>query len=447
MDWHELRPLQALVAKRFFEKRFLLLMLPRQEGKTELAVRLIKSCLDSSLTSGQVRQATFIAKDKESAKRASKEKFLRLFDQKIYTVNTKGAIIKAMPATGCFIQSCDVEPDRMRGGSYHLFAWTEVAFAKFQLGMSHEYVIQAIVRPTTRSTHGYGFMESTPNGMNGWHTIWHMADEIGFSQLVVSFTNMLEMGLVTRDYYDKTKAEMHPDIFRQEMECEFVSFSGAVYPEFTDDHIISIDFPEPWQKVLIGIDWGFKDATCILAAFVKDKIFYIFDEIYVREKTLDEIWELLRHRSVTSWQRECREIGQPIGNLIGVADHEPDRNEELNRRGIPCSPAEKTNVLGNRLEIKEALMKGKIKVDPRCQMLIKDWRSATWNPKKTNEIDERICTWGHYDAEAAARYLFRGLKSVEEVEPERNPHEGNHDLSAMAYNLNKRRKSDAYDGW
>jgi hypothetical protein len=92
-------------------------------------------------------------------------------------------------------------------------------------------------------------------------------------------------------------------------------------------------------------------------------------------------------------------------------------------------------------------MKGKIKVDPRCQMLIKDWRSATWNPKKTNEIDERICTWGHYDAEAAARYLFRGLKSVEEVEPERNPHQGNHDLSAMAYNLNKRRKQDANDGW
>lgn len=71
MDWQQLRPLQALVARRFFEKRFLMLMLPRQEGKTELAVRLIKSCMDSGLT--ETRQTTFISKDKESAKRQARE--------------------------------------------------------------------------------------------------------------------------------------------------------------------------------------------------------------------------------------------------------------------------------------------------------------------------------------------------------------------------------------
>ena len=445
MDWASLRPLQALVARRFFEKRFLMLMLPRQEGKTELAVRLIRSCMDAGLK--ETRQTTFISKDKESAKRQAREKFLRIFDPKQFIVNTKGATLRQNPSTTCFIQSCDVEPDRMRGGSFHLFAWTEVAFAKFQLGMSHEYVIQAIVRPTTRATHGYGFMESTPNGMNGWHTIWEMAEEIGFTRLCVSFTNMLEMGLVSLKEYEEVKAQMHPDIFRQEMECEFVSFSGAMYPEFLEQYVEDCPWPEAWQHVLIGIDWGFKDATCILAAYVKDGIFYIFDEIYEKEKTLDEIWLILRARAVTYWTRVMYEGAKQFEKLSGVADHEPDRNEELNRRGIPTSPAEKSDVLGNRLEIKEALFKGKIRVSPRCKFLIKDWRSASWDPKKTNELDEKICNWGHYDAEAAARYLFRGLKTIEAREPEVNPHAGLHDLSAMAYELNQRRKHDAIDSW
>jgi len=129
--------------------------------------------------------------------------------------------------------------------------------------------------------------------------------------------------------------------------------------------------------------------------------------------------------------------------MVAVADHDPARNEELNRRGIPTAPAEKSDVLGNRLEVKELLWAKKIRVHPRCQYLVKDWRSASWDPKKTNEIDEKICTWGHYDAEAAARYLIRELKKVERAEPKKNPHEGGDPLSYMAHQMMEKRRMEA----
>lgn len=420
----DLRPLQAMAASMFFQKRRLLLSLPRQfGGKTELGVRLTHDFL---MQSG--KQSIFLAKDKKSAKRAVREKHVRIFDPEVFKVNTELVQHRANPGSVCFVESVDKDPDRIRGGTFGLVHWSEVAFSKIEHGHSIIDVFDKVVQPALRLADGYVLMESTNNGFNGWHELWNRAEEFKFARLLISFSSMVEMGMVPRHIYDDIKATTHPDVFRQEYECEWVTFEGKIYNEFNANNHIKHDmpFPEDWQTVVCGIDWGYNDATCFLFAYVKDGKVNIFDEIYEKEKTLDDIWNIFTQHKGVLWN---------CGNFAAAADHDKARNEELNRRGIPCAPAKKADTLGNRLQVKEKFYKDEIYIHPRCKMLIKDLGAATWDAKKTNDIDEKQCTWGHFDAEAALRYLIRELSEFEEEEPEFNPHEMGDNLSNTAWKL------------
>jgi hypothetical protein len=431
LDFSSLNPVQCVAASLFFKHKHLMLILPRQIGKTELGVRLLNSCMDSTMAT---RKTTFMAKSLDAAKRASREKFMRVFPAARFRVNTENVISKKNEASICYIQSVDREPDRIRGGSFHCVHWSEVAFSKFDKGVTTQYVLDAVIRPTMRATHGYSILESTTNGKNDWYYLWEDANNLGYKRLRISLGMMVDLGLFSRAEYDEIKRTTHPDIFRQEYECEWVSFSGAVFPEFREaEHIQPVLPPEDWQRIILGIDWGFKDATAILFAYVKDGITYVFDEIYEREKTLEDINRIL-------WDRIRQWRTQEPWKIAAVADHEPARNEELCRRGIPCAPADKADFLGSVLEVKEHIFKGKVVISPRCTDLKRDLLAAQWHPKKTNELDEGVCSWGHYDALSAFRYLLRECKTVESVEPVKNPVIDD-PLSAMAWEERRRNAS------
>ena len=413
-----------------------MLSLPRQfGGKTELGVRLTASLLSAP----NAKQAIFLAKDKKSAKRAVREKHMRLFDKNIFNVNTESVSLKSNPAACCFIESVDKDPDRIRGGTYGLVHWSEVAFSKIEHGNTIQDVFDKVVAPTLVTTDGYCLLESTNNSYNGWKDIWDSAEDIGFSRLLISLGDMVEYGLVPREVYDKIKRTTQPDVFRQEYECEWVTFAGKIYNEFDLNKHVSADipYPESWQQVVCGIDWGFNDATCFLFAYVKDGKIFIFDEIYEREKTLEDIITIFHQHKGPIWNSD---------SFAAVADHDKARNEELNRRGIPCGPARKVDTLGSRLQGKEKFFKNEIFIHPRCKYLIKDLTIAIWDAKKLNDIDYSQCNYGHMDAESAFRYLIRELSEFEGEKPDENPHVGLDDISAAAWQMNRQRKASLLIG-
>ncbi len=430
-----LRPLQSMAASQLLQHRRLLLSLPRQfGGKTELGVRLTHDLL----LSPNPMQAIFLAKDKKSAKRAVREKHFRIFEKELFTVNTEVVYPKNRKDMACFIESVDKDPDRIRGGTYGFVHWSEVAFSKIEHGFTIRDVFDKVVKPTIELRDGYALLESTENGFGGWQELWDSAADYGFKTLRVSFAQMAEMGLVSRETYDRIKATTHPDVFRQEYECERISFQGKVYNEFDLNKHVNADipWPESWQTVVAGIDWGFRDATAILFAYIKDGKTYVFDEIYEKGKTLEEIMTIMTQHKGQMWK---------CGNFAAVSDHDPAKLAELNRRGFPCTNADKSDTLGNRLQVKEKFFKDEIYIHPRCKMAIKDLSSVIWDAKKLNEIDYSQCTWGHWDAESAMRYLIRGLSSFEEEKPIENPHLGVDDASAAVWQMNQRRRID--NGW
>jgi hypothetical protein len=407
LDLSTLRPLQAMAAAILFKRRRLLLCLPRQKGgKTELGVRCIHDITSRPFTTSSL----FLAKSRPAAKKATREKFMRIFDTKIFCVNTETVYLKAFPTSCCFIESVDKDPDRLRGGTYSFIHWSEVAFSRLEGGETIQGVFDKVIQPTLSETRGYVLLESTNNGKNGWYDLWEKAEEYGFSRLKVSLSDMVYLGLVTREDYESIRATTHPDVFKQEYECEWITFAGRVYPEFLGVHIQECPPPEDWQTVISGIDWGYDpSATCALYGYKKADTVYIFHEHYaLRERAAD-----------TAEAIDLTRVSYAIQTLAAVGDHEEDRIEELNRRGIQCGKARKADVMGVRMQIKEMFWANRLVIHPRCANLIKDLQAATWHPKKEGELDDTQCTWGHFDAEAALRYLIRELSEITDNEPDK----------------------------
>lgn len=409
MEFHRLLPLQALGARLLFEKRKILVVWPRQEGKTQLGVELNNACLGDASTGP--RNTLFLAKNKSSAQKAARQKFNTIFDPKLFKVNTTTIISRTNPLAIGYIDSVDKDPDRIRGGSYHLVHWTEMAFSRFEHGVTCSDVYDKVVAPAIRKVNGFFFGETTLNGMNSFRTFWDNAENYGITKVIVSLSQLLQMGLVSEQYYNQTKKETHPDVFRQEYECEWVTFAGRMYHEFADRHVHPID-PPRYASVICGLDWGYEDATCVLFAYVREGHVYIFDEVYGTHWTLEMAKRFI--------DEKMQDYG--LENIVVFADHNKQQNAELAKRGIQVEMAEKQDVLGNRMQVKELLWQDRIHISPKCRFLIKDLGAATWHPVRTNEIDESQCSWGHFDAESALRYLvraaleFESVDKVEEVE-------------------------------
>lgn len=423
-----------MAAALFFKHRRLMLVLPRQYGgKTELGCRLGIDLIERPGT----KSALFLAKDHPSAKKATKEKFERLADPKILSVNTQAITRKKKKrqddrdVSALYIASVDKSPNRLRGGTYAYVHWSEVAFSEIEKGETITGVFDKVVKPTLSMQDGYVLLESTLNGKNEFYDLYCNADEHRMHVLHISLSRMVEMGLVSQETYDYEKSQYHPDVFRQEFECEWVSFLGKAYPELAPHHI-DPDMPEPeeWQTLLVAIDWGFKpSATAVLFAYVQDGVLNVFDEHYAMEETPIETAAAISIRQ--------KRHG---GRMACVADHEPARIVELIRRGIPCTNADKTNVMGARMEIKESLYFNTLKFHPRCVMTLRDLDAAAWDNKKDGDIDYSQCSWGHFDGESALRYLRRMLNEAEAEKPEENPNAAFDAASAAAYDMVRSRR-------
>ncbi len=416
-----------MAASLLFRHRRLMLVLPRQwGGKTELGVRIGEDLMRQP----EPHTALFLAKDQKSGKRATREKFLRVYGDTDFTVNTEVIIKKSDPRAVVNIASVDKDPDRLRGGTNDYIHWSEAAFSKLEHGETIQGVYNKVIEPTTTLRDAFVLIETTLNGKNGFKDLWDNAEDLGFVKLLVSLTQMLEMNLISLDDYTRVKGKKHPLIFRQEYDCEFVTFLGLTYDEFDMDIHVDPDCapPEEWQHTILSCDWGWDpSATCVLFGYVRDGVVYVFDEIYEKQMLLESTYQHIQAR---------RDLWS-IERVAAVADHEDDRIAELELRGIPCTKAEKHNVLGNRLEIKELLWAKKLVIHPRCKYLIRDMQTAVWSTKREGDLDYTQCTYGHFDAEAALRYLVRALKTFEAEEPDLNPHRMTDPSSARMWELSK----------
>jgi phage terminase large subunit len=172
----------------------------------------------------------------------------------------------------------------------------------------------------------------------------------------------------------------------QEVEGEFVSFEGLVYPGFDPSqrggHVrrIALDGPKP-RRVLAGIDWGFKDPAVILVvADMGDGVFWVLEEWYETKKTADEIaqaaFDLYTRYGIESFH--C----------------DPSRPDSLltlsNRLALPIVHEANNDILTG-IQAVTALLRKRgdgnygLYVDPSCTHLIAEFSKYQYPDEKSPE--------------------------------------------------------------
>jgi len=404
-------------------QKFIGTMMPRQVGKTHFGVW----CIREFMRQNSNCQTMFLAKDFPSIKRNTQEKFMKLFPDDEFNITTQGVShpnpSQMQQRGSCFLSGVDKNPHKIRGGTMAFVHWSEVAFSKFEGGQSFQTIHETVVLPTVSRTLGYYYMESTPFGSNFWKTWWEANN--GFAKIKFTLELCVALGAITEEQVEFMRKTMHPDVFRQEMECMFVSFMGKLYSEYdASRHNDRCDIA-PHEKVILGIDIGHTAAFSVLFGVWRQGTLYIFDQIYQKGLRIGQMVDLVEQR--LAYHKVPRE------QYTAYSDHDPEMMQELTSRKIKVNYADKTDPFACRMSIKEGLYFETIKINPvKCQKLINELDAATWDEKKADEMDMRgDPNEAHWDSEASLRYLYRGSK-VELEKPEEEPEEVKNDTASHA---------------
>lgn len=410
----ELNIPQLNIVKLLAKNKLVATMMPRQVGKTHVNVWMVREIMRQNTNA----QCAFLMKDYPSIQRATREKFAKLFDQVEFNVSAiNGVTYPNMSQTenrgACFLTGVDKSPDKIRGGTMAYVGWSEVAFSKFETGTTFDDMLQQIILPMISQTNGMIFMESTPNGSNFWRTFWENPG--GFTTIKFDLDFCISVGALTRKSVDFMEKNMHPDVFKQEMECEFIAFTGRIYTELGDSNKDMVSAPDAHEYVVVGIDIGFSGSnSCALFGVFRKGVLCVFDQIYVEGHRHDELATLIDERMKFHRVEKA--------NYSCYTDVDEDLLEEMNNRGMCVTYADKLDTFACRLSLKEAFYLKKILIHPmKCEKLCKELHQASWSEKIKDEMEySGDPNNGHYDSEAAFRYLWRGAK-LERERPEAVP--------------------------
>jgi phage terminase large subunit len=157
-------------------------------------------------------------------------------------------------------------------------------------------------------------------------------------------------------------AETDPESFKVFGLGQRGSKIGLVYPHYE----VVDEFPQDTEEVLYGIDWGYNDPSVLVRAGFKGDILYVEELLYKSGMTTNEIAEF---------------VSVQVGRSRVFADSaEPDRIDELQRKGIRVTKARKDIAAGI-----QTVKSYKIKVVQGSENLINELNGYRWKVDANNK--------------------------------------------------------------
>ena len=288
---------------------------------------------------------------------------------------------KKLPASTIELKGSD-KADLLRGARVNGFVFDEYAY--------HDAAAWPLIfEPMLLVSKGWAMFISTPNGFNHWYDICNkaQADDKWFYSHATPYDNPY----ITAQEIDRIKQERGEDEFSQEYLAEFRKMQGLVYKEFErKTHVVEPqDIPQVGTNV-IGIDFGFVNPTAALFVRIDyDGNWWVFDEIYERGKTINDIARILKDKMT----------GLTVQTIIGDSA-QAEHIANLASQGLPVIPVSKTkdsisagiNLLKTKLKTYEQLSgppKPKLFVSKNCPNLIEEFEKYTYPAQKRLGGDER----------------------------------------------------------
>lgn len=372
--------------------RFKTLVCSRRFGKTKLAI--------NTLIFYALRYPGlyyYIAPTYRMAKRIAWEELLISCPNELILIKHETEL-RIRLVTGGEIQLHGSEnEDNLRGVGLHGCIIDETA----DVG---EDLFDLVIRPMLADKQGFCWFIGTPKGKNKFYEFFikdkrrqdldfrdrngnQVFPEAGWASFQFKAQDNPYLPL---EEIENARKTMAPEYFRQEFEASFENYTGLIYKEFNEkEHTLDIQVGGIGSKnnIYVGIDTG-KTTAVEFASLSSDKVWTIFDEIYVQDMLVGDICKLIRAK-VGEW-------GLNFERIQFIIDSASQVKQEYISNGIYVIDAMK-KVLYN-IEINRSLFKqGKIRINKdRCPVLITqlkayEWDNGRWGkkneprPKKVND--------------------------------------------------------------
>lgn len=156
-----------------------------------------------------------------------------------------------------------------------------------------------VYEPMFSTTNGWAIFMGTPRGYNHFYNLIEFAKEAdNWFYLEATWR---DSPYVTAEFIEGVKADATKrgqlSSFMQEYELEFRAVQGAVYPSFNRNVHLKKPHEFPEDLTYYGaIDFGWHTTAFLLVGIDKDQNWWIEDEVYGKEETLDSIIPRIKQR-------------------------------------------------------------------------------------------------------------------------------------------------------
>jgi len=302
------------------------------------------------------------------------------------------------------------EPDSLRGPDPNYVVLEEAA-------LMDPDVWYKVLRPNLAPKKAKALFIGNPKGLNWYYDLWQEAEKQpgiwGLHHYTIYDNPHIDGEEVAQCRLDcKNEA-----IWRQEYLAEFESDAGRVFHFNEADVFKTVRDPQRTAICYRGIDWGMRDPTACLWAYVEAGILKVFREHSQANLAASQQAQLIKAKSenlrcdMTALSHDAFRQDPEMKGLT-VAWH-------FVRAGIsPLVPSSRDKAAARDL-IQKLMDEGKLQIDPeRCPMLRRQLQKLEWQDtllEKTEDGDDDSCDALHYLVYLlASRLLLQVEKSKTE---------------------------------
>jgi PBSX family phage terminase large subunit len=297
---------------------------------------------------------------------ATVRSFLDIAGDAVEQFNKAEMVVKIKHGGEILFRSAD-NPDRLRGPSIH---WAHIDEAAMCPSQTWDIIIG---RLRADGKAGPVWVTSTPKGRN-W--LFHRRAEMTVFQAKTADNPYL-----AQEFIDSLKKSYVGEFAKQELEGEFISLEGLVYPMFSSANVVEYNH-DRFQRWALAMDEGYTNPAVILLIGIDgDGRLHIAREYYQRGKLQRDVV-----RVAAEWDEEKR------ADIVAVDASAAGLIADLKDIGLPAV-ARKGRVLDG-ITLVQSLLKvqgdglPRLTVDPSCTNTINEFESYVWREGKDEPVKE-----------------------------------------------------------
>jgi len=391
--------------------RFKIVRAGRKFGKTTFAER---QALDHLGPPGSV--VWTVSPSYKQAKLISWASYKKIIPQEAFgkKPNDTDLVITLKNGSQLYLMGSD-DPDSLRGPAPDFVIFEEAAFHKREAWYE-------VIRPNLMPRKAPALFIGTPKGFNWLYDLEQEAKRLieqGDKTWAVFHYSVFDNPHIDKSEIAEAKRGCDTEeVWRQEYLAEYESNVGRVFAAFNDlKHVKKIEWPSGTFEAWRSVDWGMRDNTGSLWAFVRNRILHVYREYAANNLSAPAQAQVIKNQTTAREQVKMTAISHdaakedPAMKGLTVMWH-------FRQAGItPIRPSSRDKK-HSRAMIQQLLSENRIVLDQSCIKLRKELMAYEWKDTAMEKPDDGgnddLVDALHYLVELLQFELFMGKSPVAE---------------------------------